>query len=55
MPVTLPLSASSAILRASASGLTWYGSSVMARIVRPRESSSTSTTARIVTEPRPVV
>ena len=50
----MPLSASSAILRASVSGLTWYGSSEITSMVRPRASSSTSTTARMVTEPRPV-
>jgi hypothetical protein len=40
-------------LRATLSGFTWYGSSVITRHVRPW-ISSTFTTARIVIEPRPV-
>ena len=54
MPVTRPSRASSAIFVARLSGLTWYGSSVTTRSARPLRSSSTSTTARIVIEPRPV-
>ena len=53
MPVILPSRARSLILTATLSGLTWYGSSVMTRHVRPC-TSSTLTTARIVIEPRPV-
>ena len=53
MPAILPSLTSSAILIARLSGLTWYGSSVTTRQVRPW-SSSTLTTARMVIEPRPV-
>ena len=53
MPVILPSRARSLILTATLSGLTWYGSSVITRHVRPW-ISSTLTTARIVIEPRPV-
>ena len=54
MPVSLPSLTSSATRSARLSGLTWYGSSVTTRLVRPLVSSSTSTTARIRIEPRPV-
>ena len=54
MPVTRPSLTSSAIFSARLSGLTWYGSSVTTRQARPLMSSSTSTTARMVIEPRPV-
>ena len=54
MPLIRPSLASSAILVARLSRLTWNGSSLATRQVRPRESSSTSTTARMVIEPRPV-
>ena len=54
MPVTRPSLTSSAIFWARLSGLTWNGSSVATRHARPRWSSSTSTTARMVIEPRPV-
>ena len=53
MPVILPSRARSPIFTARLSGLTWYGSSVITRQVRPW-ISSTSTIARIVIEPRPV-
>ena len=53
MPVIFPSLTRSAILIARLSGLTWYGSSVITRQVRPW-SSSMLTTARIVIEPRPV-
>ena len=53
MPGILPSRARSAIFSARLSGLTWYGSSVITRHVRPW-ISSISTTARIVIEPRPV-
>ncbi len=53
MPVTRLSLTRSAILRARWSGFTWYGSSVTTRQIRPW-ISSTSTTARIVMEPRPV-
>ena len=53
MPLTRPSLTSSAIFSARLSGLTWYGSSVATRQVRPWVSS-TSTTARMVIEPRPV-
>jgi len=54
MPPIRPSFTSSAIFSARLSGLTWYGSSVATRVVRPLMSSSTSTTARMVIEPRPV-
>ena len=54
MPVSLPALTSSAILRARLSGLTMCGSWVTTRRVRPALSSSMSTTARMITEPRPV-
>ena len=54
MPVIRPSFASSAIFWIRLSGFTWNGSSVTTRVVRPLLSSSTSTTARMVMEPRPV-
>ncbi len=54
MPPTRFSRTRSAIFFASASGFTWYGSSVTTRQMRPPWISSTSTTARIVIEPRPV-
>ena len=54
MPVSFPSPTSSATRSNKLSGFTWYGNSVTIRIWRPRESSSTVTTARIVMEPRPV-
>ena len=54
MPVIFPVLTNSAIRSDKLSGLTWYGSSVTTNWVRPRESSSTSTAARMVIEPRPV-
>jgi hypothetical protein len=53
IPATRPSRTSSAIFCASMSGLTWYGSSVTTRHCRPW-ISSTSTTARMMIEPRPV-
>ena len=53
MPDSRPSLTSSAILVARLSGLTWNGSSLTTRQVRPW-ISSTSTTARIMIEPRPV-
>ncbi len=54
MPASLLSLTSSAMRSARLSGFTWYGSSVTIRLVRPLLSSSTSTTARIRMEPRPV-
>ena len=54
MPWTWPSLCRSAIFCARLSGLTWYGNSVMTSCVRPRLSSSISTTARMVIMPRPV-
>ena len=54
MPLTRPSRTSSAIFTARFSGLTWNGSSLTIRLARPRASSSTSTTARMMIEPRPV-
>ena len=54
MPFSLPVFTSSAILSARLSGLTMCGSSVTTSRVRPDWSSSMSTTARMITEPRPV-
>ena len=54
MPVSLASRTSDAMFSTRLSGLTWYGSSDTTRMVRPFASSSTSTTARIRTEPRPV-
>ncbi len=54
MPLIRPSLTSSAIFSARLSGLTWNGSSVATRQARPLRSSSTSTTARMVIEPRPV-
>ena len=54
MPAILPSLTRSAIFSARLSGLTWYGSSVTTRQRAVLLISSTSTTARIVTEPRPV-
>ncbi len=54
MPEMRPSRPSSAIFSASESGLTWNGSSVATSVIRPRRSSSTSTTARMTIEPRPV-
>ena len=54
IPLIRPSRTSSAIFSARLSRLTWNGSSLTTRQVRPRESSSTSTTARMVIEPRPV-
>ena len=53
MPDRRPSRSSSAILPARLSGLTWNGSSLTTRQVRPW-ISSTSTTARMMIEPRPV-
>ena len=53
MPVTRPSLTSSAIFCARLSGLTWNGSSLTTRQLRPWISSC-STTARIMIEPRPV-
>lgn len=54
MPVSRPALTSSAIFRLRLSGLTMYGNSVTTSCVRPDLSSSMSTTARMITEPRPV-
>ncbi len=54
MPVSFPSPTSSAMRSRRLSGFTWYGSSVTIRLCRPLASSSTSTTARIVIDPRPV-
>ena len=53
IPLMRPSLTSSAIFSAKLSGLTWYGSSVTTKHVR-LFISSTSTTARIMIEPRPV-
>ncbi|CAM5723395.1 hypothetical protein SVIOM342S_09265 [Streptomyces violaceorubidus] len=53
MPPILPSFTRSAIFCARLSGLVWYGSSVTTRHWR-FWISSTSTTARMVIEPRPV-
>ena len=53
IPAIFPSLTRSAIFNATLSGFTWYGSSLTTKHVRPL-ISSTSTTARMVIDPRPV-